>query len=299
MGKNEKFILITVFIILAFILNLVLCFKAGATLNTTYYFFFSLIPYFIYSSVIVSIKNKPVIYITAVFILIIDFLIKLNISVELIKCSDNVIYSWMLMSPLVLVSLIFIVFILFVTGVWFCKKRGITKFNLKFNIPEKFRFEDEELIKFLFIILSFGFLINFQNIIHVSTGIMNMILGIGNTGSSAESSLFQTIIAVALSMMPYFIFVLVSYFVNCRQISYIIGFAAIVFDIYLKIITYLFSNTGYTLGGSFTEILYSIFNPFTFIMFIPIAFAAFFFGRKIFDKNIINSDDNEGATENT
>lgn len=298
MDKKEKFILISVFIILAFVLNYISCFSTEVSLNTTYYFFFSLIPYFIYSSVIFSIKNKPVIYTTAVFILIIDFLMKLNIGIELIKQSENVVLSWMLMAPLVLVSLTFIVFVLFITGAWICRKKGISKINLKFNIPESFQFDDDELTKFLFIILSFGFLINFQNIIHVSTGLMSIVLGVQNAEVISGQNLIHSLLSVILAMLPYFIFVTVSYYVKCRQISYIIGFVAIVFDIYLKVVSYMFLNSEYSLGTSLTEVLSSVFNPLTFIIFVPVAFAVLFFGKKLLDKNIIEEEEIEPESEN-
>lgn len=285
MRKKEKFILIFVFMILAIVLNGISCYMTGLAINNFYYFFYSLTPYIIYSSIIVSIKNRALIYITAAFLLIIDFLMKININPEISKYKQNVIYSWMLMTPLVLVSLVFIVFALFITGVWYCKKFGISKFEVKFNIPEQFQFEDDELAKFILIILSFGFLINFQNIVNLCTTTLSLILNYNNAGSISTGYFLNKILVVVLAMLPYFIFVGISYFINCKWISYIVGFTAVIFDIYLKVVAALFLNSGYNIGSSFTEVLYSIFNPLTFILFIPAVFAILFYGKKIFNKN--------------
>ena len=298
MNKKEKFILISIFLVLATVLNAISCFKSGMVLNTVYYFFYSLIPYIIYSSIIVSIKNRAVVYVTVLFLLVIDFLMKIDISKELLQYKPNVIYSWILMTPLILVSLIFLVFVLFITGVWICKRKGIKDLSQKLNIPERFQFNDDELGKFIFIILSFGFLINFQDIVHVCTSTLGLVLGIQGPENIPAAYLLKKFLMVLFAMMPYFIFVIVSYYLNCRWISYVVGFTAIIFDVYLKAVSLLFSNTGYELGNSFSEVLTSIFNPFTFILFIPIAFALLFFGKKMFDSSDIMLEDEEPAESN-
>lgn len=281
MKKIEKIISTSIFVLLAVLLNVMSCYKAGIFSNTIYYLIYSLIPYFIFSLFAAYMNNRAVIYMTAVFMLLIDYLMKSAINSQTIISTPKLAYSWVLMAPLLLVSLIFLVLIIYITLTWICRKKGISTLNITFGLPTQIRFEDEELGKFVFVILAIGFLVNFQNIINVSTTVLSAILGFAGVETIFTSGILLSI----FGMFPYLIFVGISYFVNSRGISYLVGFIAITFDIYLKIISQIFLNSGMDFGSNFADVINSIFNPVTISMFIPMAFALLIFGKKLFEKN--------------
>jgi hypothetical protein len=280
MNKIEKILAVTGLLAISTYLNVFSCDRLGITNNAIYYLIYSLIPYFIFGLFAAYVKNKPVIYLTAIFMLMIDYLMKFAIAPEASNNLTKFAYTWVLMTPLLLVSLLFIVLGLYITISWVCKKKGLSTSNISFGVPTKIQFDDEELGKFVFVVLAIGFLVNFNNIINLTTMILDTILGYSRIEAIAASGVLFTL----FGMMPYLIFVLISYMVNSRGISYLVGFIAITFDIYLKIISQLFFNSGMEVGTDFSEVVNSVFNPVNISLFIPAAFAVLVFGKKLFEK---------------
>lgn len=284
MNKKEKIIAISLLLILAILINLSSCFKMGFGFYTIYYLIYSLVPYFIFSFITLNINSRAVVYITSIFMLAIDSLIKIDIGAELINYSPDVLYSWILLAPLLLISLIFIVFAVLILIIWFCQKKGITMLNIKLKPSELIRFKDHELGNFVYVVIALGFIINFQNVIVLFTTILNSVINFTGFENLFSKDILLTIFGVSISLLPYLIFLLISYFLNCKWASFLVGFMTIIFDIYLKIISETYFSSIFDFGNKTAESVYSILNPFTFIMFVPVAFGIVIFGSRLLER---------------